>query len=85
MKTAAKRKPAKATDTFWGGVTMKLKKLATQIEQIKGPSMDIDDLDYRWVDDRIELLEGGGRKLTRDEMMKANSLWNDYYTCVNNK
>tara|TARA_Y100000593_G_scaffold67311_1_gene123737 strand:- start:1785 stop:2024 length:240 start_codon:yes stop_codon:yes gene_type:complete len=78
MKTVAKRRPAKATDTFWGKVTMKLKKLATHIEQSKGPSMSIDDLDYRWVDDRIRFMEYESYKLTKDEMIKANNLWNDY-------
>ena len=38
-------------DTFWGKVNMKLKKLATAIEMFHGPSMNIDDVEYRWVDD----------------------------------
>ena len=65
-------------DTFWGKVCMKLKKLATAIEMTKGPSMDIDDVDYRWVDDRINYLESEGRKLTADEMKKANYMWTRY-------
>ena len=65
-------------DTFWGGVMMKLKKLGTAIEMKLGPEMNIDDLDYRWVDDRIDLLESEGRKLNKNEMLKANSLWKQY-------
>ena len=82
-----KKKPAKRKttgvdrfrgDTFWGGVMMKLKKLGTAIEMAKGPSMDIDDVDYRWVDDRINYLQSEGRKLTADEMRVANNLWGIY-------
>ena len=65
-------------DTFWGGVLMKLKKLGTAIEMFHGPKMNIDDLDYRWVDDRINYLEAEGRKLDKEEMKKANKLWLQY-------
>ena len=62
-------------DTFWGGVMMKLKKLGTAIEMHYGEKMNIDDVDYRWVDDRINYLQSEGRKLSKDEMKKANYLW----------
>ena len=65
-------------DTFWGKVNMKLKKLATAIEMYKGGSMSIDDVEYRWVDDRINYLESDGRKLTKDEMKTANDMWRKY-------
>ena len=65
-------------DTFWGGVLMKLKKLGTAIEVKLGPEMNIDDVDYRWVDDRINYLESDGRKLDKDEMHTANSLWKKF-------
>ena len=65
-------------DTFWGGVNMKLKKLATAIEMVKGPKMNIDDHDYRWVDDRIKYYRDDGRLLSRDEMLVANNLWKKY-------
>ena len=65
-------------DTFWGGVLMKLKKLGTAIEMQKGPEMNIDDSDYRWVDDRINYMESEGRKLTKSEMKMANELWGIY-------
>ena len=73
-------------DSPIGRLIMKLKKLATAIEVKKGPSMDIDDIQYRWVDDRIQMMEKqkngvkGGRMLTRDEMMSANELWDMYGT-----
>ena len=46
-----KKKPAKRKnyDTPRGMLIMKLKKLATAIEMFKGPSMNIDDADYRYV------------------------------------
>ena len=65
-------------DTFWGGVLMKLKKLGTAIEMHYGEKMNIDDVDYRWVDDRINYLESEGRKLSKEEMDRANNLWNKY-------
>ena len=82
-----KKKPAKRTpadtdrfrgDTFWGGVLMKLKKLGTAIEMYYGEKMNIDDVDYRWVDDRINYLQSEGRKLNKDEMNRANQLWKKY-------
>ena len=78
----AKNKPADTDrfrgDTFWGGVLMKLKKLGTAIEMKKGVEMDIDDREYRWVDDRINYLQSEGRKLNKEEMIYANSLWNKF-------
>ena len=65
-------------DTFWGGVLMKLKKLGTAIEMKKGPSMNIDDHDYRWVDDKINYLESEGKLLNKDDMERANDLWTMY-------
>ena len=68
-------------DTPLGKLIMKLKKLATAIEVSKGPGMDIDDVQYRWVDDRIQMMEKrkngvkGGRMLTKEEMTTANDLW----------
>jgi len=73
-------------DSPLGKMIMKLKKLATAIEVKKGPSMDIDDVQYRWVDDRIQMMEKrkngveGGRMLTRAEMSQANELWGLYGT-----
>jgi len=65
-------------DTFWGKVLMKLKKLATAIEMYYGTEMDIDNVDYRWVTDRIEYLEEKDRKLTKNEMLAANMYWKKY-------
>ena len=87
-KTAAKRvvkkRPAKRAVRKDGFTTrrgmwiMKLKKLATAIEMKKGPSMDIDDHDYRWVDDRIEYMENGSYIFTKENMEQANELWRIY-------
>ena len=71
-------------DTPLGKMIMKLKKLGTAIEMKKGGEMSIDDVDYRWVDDRIKMMEKikngaeGGRKLTQDEMRVANNLWKKF-------
>ena len=83
----AKKKPAKRRtadtdrfrgDTFWGGVMMKLKKLGTAIEMYYGEKMNIDDVDYRWVDDRINYMEQGTYKFTKEDMKQANELWRLY-------
>ena len=76
----SKKKTAKRRggDTPLGMLIMKLKKLATAIEMQKGPEMNIDDSDYRWVQDRIEYMEEEGRRLSKDEMEQANELWRIY-------
>ena len=71
-------------DSPLGKLIMKLKKLGTAIEMKKGGEMSIDDAEYRWVDDRIKMMEKikngaeGGRKLTQDEMRVANNLWKKF-------
>ena len=64
--------------TKWDMIFGKLKKLGTAIEMYYGEKMNIDDVDYRWVDDRINYLQSDGRKLTADEMRVANNLWNKF-------
>ena len=59
----------------WDMIIGKLKKLGTAIEMSKGPEMNIDDLEYRWVNDRIEYYEGEDRLLSKEEMKIANNLW----------
>ena len=83
-KATAKKKPADVDrfrgDTFWGKVLMKLKKLGTAIEMKKGPSMNIDDHDYRWVDDRINYMSNSEKfyKFTKEDMEQANEYWRIY-------
>jgi len=55
-----------------------LKKLGTAIEMAKGPGMSIDDMEYRWVDDRIRYYENDYRLLTKQEMQIANLYWKKY-------
>ena len=62
----------------WNMIFGKLKKLGTAIEMYFGPSMNIDQPDYRWVNDRIEYYEKEGRLLTKEEMKIANIYWNKY-------
>ena len=66
----------KAWDIIFG----KLKKLGTAIEMYWGDHMDIDNVEYRWVNDRIEYYEKEGRLLTKDEMKAANVYWKKYGT-----
>ena len=62
----------------WNLIFGKLKKLGTAIEMYYGTSMDIDNVDYRWVNDRIEYWEKQERLLSKDEMTTANNLWKRY-------
>ena len=62
----------------WREIFGKMRKLGTAIEMFKGPSMSIDDTEYRWVNDRIEYFDNDKRLLTKDEMQTANNLWKKY-------
>ena len=68
----------KPTFQKWREIFGKMRKLGTAIEMSKGPGMSIDDLDYRWVNDRIEYFDNDKRLLTKREMEHANELWNKY-------
>ena len=68
----------KMDKTKWNIIFGKLKKLGTAIELYWGESMDIDNVQYRWVNDRIEYYEKDGRLLTKEEMKTANELWKKY-------
>ena len=70
--------PPKFDKTKWDIIFGKLKKLGTAIEMYYGTKMNIDNVDYRWVNDRIEYYESEERLLTQDEMKKANYLWTRY-------
>ena len=63
---------------FWDIVFGKLKKLGTAIEMYYGGDMDIDNQEYRWVDDRIKYYEQEERLLTKQEMDIANLYWKKY-------
>ena len=63
---------------YWDRVFGKLKKLGTAIEMYYGPHMDIDNVEYRWVNDRIEYYESKERLLSKEEMDIANFYWKKY-------
>ena len=65
---------------YWDTIFGKLKKLATAIEMYYGSSMSIDNVEYRWVQDRIEYYEKDKRLLTKEEMTTANEMWKKYGT-----
>ena len=62
----------------WDMIFGKLKKLGTAIEMYYGGDMDIDNMEYRWVDDRIRYYENDYRLLTKQEMQIANLYWKKY-------
>ena len=63
---------------FWNPIFQKMGLLLDRISDFKGPSMSIDDTEYRWVNDRIEYFNADERVLTQDEMRVANNLWLQY-------
>ena len=62
----------------WDMIFGKLKKLGTAIEMYYGGDMDIDNVEYRWIDDRIKYYEKDDRLLTKQEMSIANLYWKKY-------
>ena len=62
----------------WDIIFGKMKKLATAIEMYYGGDMDIDNQEYRWIDDRIKYYEKNDRLLTKQEMSIANLYWKKY-------
>ena len=64
----------------WDIIFGKMKKLVATIELYYGGDMDIDNMEYRWVDDRIRYYENDYRLLTKQEMQIANLYWKKYGT-----
>ena len=64
--------------TFWDKMFAKMNTLLVAMEKAKGPSMSIDDKEYRWVSDRIEYWVAEERLLTSHEMEQANHYWKKY-------
>ena len=60
---------------FWNGIFAKMNQLLIKIEATN-PS--IDDLELRWVSDRIEYWNSEQRVLTKSEMQIANLYWKKY-------
>ena len=69
--------------SVWDIIFGKLKKLGTAIEMYYGEKMNIDNVDYRWVNDRIEYFDNNKRLLTKDEMQTANEMWKKYHPTKN--
>tara|TARA_B100001250_G_C19779832_1_gene781346 strand:+ start:1259 stop:1498 length:240 start_codon:yes stop_codon:yes gene_type:complete len=74
----SKKRPSKLT--FWDRVFKKMSQLQVYIEKTN-PS--IDDLELRWVSDRIEYYQENNRKLTKEEMEIANVYWKKYTVGMN--
>ena len=60
---------------FWNGIFAKMNQLLIKIEATN-PS--IDDLELRWVSDRIEYWNAEERVLTKSEMQIGNLYWKNY-------
>ena len=63
---------------FWNTMFAKMNNLLKHIEDYKGPKMSIDDIEYRWVQNRIEYWNSEERVLIKEEMKVANKMWNKY-------
>ena len=63
---------------FWEKMFAKLGLLQAKIESYKGPKMSIDDIEYRWVQNRIEYWNSEERILIKEDMQVANKMWNKY-------
>ena len=79
MKSSENReKMDNKTIEFWNKIFGKMGLLLDAIMEAKGEEMDIDDTEYRWVDDRIKYWNTDDRPLSIGEMNTANNLWNVY-------
>ena len=73
----------KQTFQKWIEIFGNMRRLGTAIEMYWGPGMNIDDPEYRWVNDRIEYFDKNKRLLTKEEMQTANDLWKKYHPSKN--
>ena len=53
-------------------------KMNVLLVAIERTNPSIDDQELRWVSDRIEYYESEERILSKEEMIKANDLWNKF-------
>ena len=60
---------------FWNKIFAKMNQLLVLIE---GTNPSIDDVELRWVSDRIEYWDTNDRILTKNEMLSANLYWDKY-------
>ncbi len=63
--------------TFWNKMFGKMNILLVAMEKAKG-NYDIDDPEIRWVSDRVEYWNSEERILSKEEMEKANTLYQKY-------
>ena len=62
---------------IWNKIFDKMGILLKLIDVCK-PNRDIDDPEYKWVEDRIEYWGTTDRILTKDEMLTANLYWKKF-------
>ena len=67
---------------FWNKIFSKMNTLLVLMEACK-PNRDIDDIEIRWVEDRIEYFNAEERLLTKEEMLTANLYWKKYNGNIN--
>ena len=79
MKSSKKRYQVNTTEAieFWNKMFSRMEILLKLIDVCK-PNRDIDDPEYRWVEDRIKYWKTTDRILDKNEMLTANLYWKKY-------
>ena len=79
MKSSEKRYQVNTPEAieFWNKMFSRMEILLKLIDACK-PNRSIDDLEYRWVEDRIKYWKSTDRMLTKNEMLTANLYWKKF-------
>tara|TARA_B100001564_G_scaffold216950_1_gene182751 strand:- start:33 stop:401 length:369 start_codon:yes stop_codon:yes gene_type:complete len=79
MKSSKKRYQVNTTEAieFWNKMFSRMEILLKLIDVCK-PNRDIDDPEYRWVEDRIKYWKSTDRILDKNEMLTANLYWKKF-------
>ena len=68
---------ADVLDEDFGVQDMVIDKFKALIKRIEDTNPNIDDFNYRWVEHKLEEMEAGILP-EKDELIKANNIWNKY-------
>ena len=84
MKPSKKRYQVNTNEAieFWNRMFSRMEVLLKLIDACK-PNRDIDDAEYRWVEDRIDYWKTTDRMLTKNEMLTANLYWKKFNGPIN--
>jgi len=64
-------------DEDWKTISIQLDKFVLLHQRIEGKNPSIDNFDYRWVENKIEEMEGGA-VMTKEELEFANRMWKEW-------